>query len=39
MPIVVSGVDMKKFLMTHFVSSVLNMIEEDEVPLSLLYNR
>jgi cytochrome c oxidase subunit 2 len=39
MPIVVSGVDMKKFLMTHFVSSVLNMIEEEEVPLSLLYNR
>jgi len=34
MPIVVAGVDMKQFLMTHFITSVLNMIEEDELPAS-----
>ena len=32
MPIVVGGVEMKEFIMTHFISSVLNMIRDEELP-------
>lgn len=32
MPIVVTGVDMREFITSHFVLSVLSMIEEEEFP-------
>lgn len=32
MPIVVGGVEMKEFITTHFISSVLNMIQDEELP-------